>query len=293
MDLIASPSGSTDNPAISAIQRGVLASSEELLGRYNHYQDCQQQISVAISNASPANVDAAWAAAVPNVRFQAELFDFANSLVAAFQSLVQHVLSAGPGKALETLKQQAPLAKTFAELFNVIIIFDETTVKLPKLLGDLSFFRRTASRRPDFQDYDELYQKSSEMSMFFAVPNPLLSKTINAIQAGSRNPQESARLIDIFGALADIFTGIQTHHKYPEDEANLLCYRTITGSILFYDSIAAGGAFHAKAGLQTLAAVEVLAGAQPRQTGLLNLLKFNSKHYKDPTTQKRITTLIN
>jgi hypothetical protein len=289
----ASSSDSNENSTVSGIQSRVLSSAPDILRRYSGYQDCQQLISVAISNASPANVDAAWAAAVPNVQFQSELFDFANSLISAFQSLVTYVLSAGAGRALQAFEEHPLVAKTFGDFFNAIVSFDETTVKLPRLLGDLSFFRRTASRRPDFQDYDELYQKSSEMSMFFAVPNPLLTKAINAVQGTARNPQEVARVIDVFGGLCDAFTSTQMHHHFSDEELNLISYRTIAGSILFYDSISASGAFHAKAGLKTVTAVEVLAGAQPKQTGLLNLLKFNSKHYKDPTTQKQITALIN
>jgi hypothetical protein len=287
-----SAADSAESSAVDSITSNVINPSKDLLPRYAGYQDCQQLIAGAISNASPANVDAAWAAAVPNVRFQAELFDFAASVINAFQSLTSYVRGLPGGRAIDHYQQHPLATKTFAQLFDIIIQFDETTSRLPKLLGDLSFFRRTASRRPDFQDYDDLYQKSSEMSMFFAVPSPLLSKATGAISNIAKSPQDVAQVLDVFGGLSDVLTSVQINHPSASQDDNLMCYRAIAACILCFDTISGQGAFHAKAGVKTLSAVEVLAAADPKQTGLLNLLKFNSKHFKDPTTLKQISALI-
>jgi hypothetical protein len=285
-------SDSAETSVVDPITSSVINPSKDILPRYAAYQDCGQLIAGAISNPSPANVDAAWEAAVPNVRFQAELFDFAGAVINSFQSITSYVRRLTGGRATDHFQQHQLATKTFAQLFDIVNQFDETTSKLSKLLGDLSFFRRTASRRPDFQDYDELYQKSSEMSMFFAVPSPLLSKAIAGVQGSAKNPQDVAQVLDVFGGLCDVLTATQVNHPSSVQDEKLMCYRAITGCILCYDAISGQGAFHAKAGINTLSAVEVLAHAEPKQPVLLNLLKFNAKHFKDPTTMKQITALI-
>jgi hypothetical protein len=268
----------------------VIRPSGDLLPRFAAYQDCQALIAVAISNASAANVDAAWAAVLPNVQFQAELYDFALTIVERFQALLTYAIGqAGAAGALDALSHHQLAAKSFVDLFDVVLRFDETISTLPRLLGDLSFFRRNASKH---SESEMLYTKSNEMSMFFAVPSPLLAKTISGISGSARSPPEVAKVLDVFGALADLLTSAQVNHKSPNADTNMRYYRGIIGSLLVYDSLAALGCFHAKAGVQTLAAIEAIASDTPKPTGLLNLLKYSSKHYKDPTTQKPITLLI-
>jgi hypothetical protein len=274
----------------SKVHSDCLGAAEDLLTRYAAYHDCQQLIAVAISNASPANVDAAWAAVVPNVQFQAELFDFAQAVADAFQSMVRYIMDHTTGPVTEALSSHQLAAKRFAELYDAIFRFDETTAGLPKLLGDMSFFRRTSASRG--AQGDPLLQKTNEMTMFFAVQAPLLTKVINTMNASFRSSQETAKLIEIFAGISDAFTATQSHHSFPDKDLNQMCFRTITGAILCCDAVSPAGAFHAKAAIRTVSAIEILALTTPKQVGLLNLIKFNSKHYKDPTTLKQITKLV-
>jgi hypothetical protein len=290
IDLSSAAAGDDEESrVVDDIKNRVLSPSGELLPRFAAYQDCQGVITVAISNASPENVDAAWAAALPNVQFQAELFDFALVLVERFQSLVNYVTGQGGKDALSVFSRHHLAAKTFADFYDIILKFDETISTLPRLLGDLSFFRRNASRHPDC---DQLYAKSNEMSMFFAIPSPLLSKTLSGISASARSPPDVAKMLDVFGSLADLFTSAMVNHRSDNREVTLLYMRGIVGALLCYDSIAPAGAFHAKAGVQALTAIETIASETPKPTGLLNLIKYGSKHYKEPTTLKGITMLV-
>lgn len=280
-----------ENSQCSDIQSSVLQGSQDILSRFAGYQDCQQLITAAISNASQENTDAAWNAVLPNVEFQAELFDFATEVVNNFANLTEFLVKKANGRAVEVLEDHALAVKTMVDLFNAVVQFDQTMLGLSKLLGDLSFFRRSASRRADFSDYDELYGKSAEMSMFFAVSSPLLAKCISKISAVSRAPQQVAHLVDVFGGIADALTNGQINHKYENDETNQRCMRAIVCCIIVYDHVAANGAFHSKAGIATLEACQVLASAG--QKSLLNMVKFNTKHFEDPNTQKKISELIN
>jgi hypothetical protein len=285
------PADASESDVVSQISLGILDRSPSLLARYTAYQDCQQLIAVAISNPTPANIDAAWAAAIPAVRLQSEVFDFACSVVSGFQGLADYVV-AQPGRMLDILEQHPATTKMIGALLNTTLLIDATMMKLPRLLGDLSFFRRTASRRPDFADYDDLYQKSSEMSMFFAIPSPLLTKILGSIQGNTRNPQERTRSLEMLAALVDVYACMHLNHRSGDQELNLLCCRTIVAAVLLYDSLSSAGAFHAKSGMRAVPAVEAVATAEPRQPDLLNLIKYGSKHYRDPTTQKEITELI-
>jgi hypothetical protein len=278
-----------ETEVVNTIRDRVITPSGELLPRFAAYEDCQALISVAISNASPENVDAAWAAVLPNVQFQAQLYDFALVVVERFQALVNYVVGQAGGDAIGCLSRHQAAAKSFVDLYDIILKFDETIQGLPRLLGDLSFFRRNASRHPDC---DTLFTKSNEMSMFFAIPSPLLSKTLGSVSGSARSVAETGKLLDVFGAVVDVFTSAQVNHRSSSQEINLLYYRAIVGGLLCYDSLAPQGCFHAKAGIQTLSAIEAIASESPKPMGLLNLIKFTSKHYKDPTTLKQITILI-
>jgi hypothetical protein len=130
------------------------------------------------------------------------------------------------------------------------------------------------------------------MSMFFAVPAPLLIKTINGVNGIVRQPQDATKVLGVFASLADLITATQLHHKTAAEDLNLRQYRTVVGALLCYDQIAPAGCFHAKAGVHTLSAVSMLAQAAPKPVTLLNQLKFGSKHYKDPTTVKGITAIL-
>jgi hypothetical protein len=285
------PSSTAESACVSELDARI-SGAGDILMRYNSYQDCQQLISIAISDPNPSHVDAAWAGATPNVRFQADLFDYACKIVSGFQELVTFFTSQ-PGRIADLLQEHPAATKRFADLFGIIIQFDDITMKMPRLLGDLSFFRRTASRRPDFGDYDDLYQKSSEMSMFFAIPSPLLTKIVTAVRGSAKSPAELTRLLELLAGIVDMFTSMQTNHPSDDQELNCLCYKTIIGGILLYDSISSEGAFHPKAGIHCVPAVEVVVAASPRQSMLLNLIKYGSKHFKEPTTNKRIAEMIN
>ena len=273
-------------------QSAVIESASDILRDFASYNDCQPLITAAISNASEENAAAAWNAVVPNVQFQSRLYDFAAEVADRFKDLIDFLVSKSNGKALQVIDQHSLAVKTVCELCHCILTFDETVVRLPKLLGDLSYFRRTATRRSDFGDYDELYAKSSEMSMFFAVPYPLLTRCITKITAAIRTPQDTVKVLDLFAALSDTFTSCQLNHRYTDDERNRLCYKTIVCAILIYDAVSTSGAFSTKAAIHTLDAVQVLAGTTPKETDLLNLLKFGSKHYKDPSTHRKITAIL-
>jgi hypothetical protein len=286
----ATPADAPEEAACNDIRSRCFGPAEDLLPRYAAYHDCQQLITVAISNASPANVDAAWAAVVPNVQFQAELFDFAIAVAEGFESMIRYVMENMTGGAIETLSAHQFAAKTFAELYDVILRFDDTTAGLPRLLTDLSFFRRTSASRG--AQGDPLVQKTNEMTMFFAVPGPLLTKTVSNLTVSFKSSQDTAKLLEIFAAISDTFAATQTHHSFPDKDMNMICFRAMTGAILCYDKLSPTGAFDAKAAIRTLSAIELLALSTPKQVGLLSLIKFNSKHFKDATTQHQIVTLV-
>jgi hypothetical protein len=287
IDVDAATAADEDEQAlVGDIETRVIAPSVDFLGRFAAYQDCQALTSVAIANPSPEAVSTAWDAVLPNVRLHAELYDFALLVVDRFQALLTSAIAHGAGTGLA---RRQLTAKSLFELFDIILRFDDTLTRFPRLLGDLSFFRRNASRH---SDCEALYGKSNEMSMFFAIPSPLRSKVIGAIGGALKSPGETVKALEVFASLVDLFTSSQLYHKSADEEANVKQYRTIIGSLLCYDTIAPQGCFHAKAGVRTLAAVTAVSQGNPKPTALLNLLKYEAKHYKDATTMKQITAII-
>jgi hypothetical protein len=117
-------------------------------------------------------------------------------------------------------------------------------------------------------------------------------KTISAASGSVRQPADGSKICDVFGGLVHLCTALQTKHKSANEEENVRPYCAIAGALLCHDHIALLGVFHAKSGVKTLNAINILAHAQPKASGLLNLVKYASKHYKDPSTVKGITAVI-
>jgi hypothetical protein len=279
-----------ENELMERIARNVLEPGEALLRRYREYEDCHELIVEAISAPTEDNIEAAFEAILPSIVFQAEILDFSGVLVNAFEGLSSYMIGLHQSM-LQSLEASPCIARAFADLFNLVLAFDEQNMRVnSEVLGDLGFFRRNATRRLNTQNYDELYGKSWDMSIFFGTQSPFLNKIIAALQ-NKAFEFDLTSVLDLLAGICDGFTSTLTNHRFEEEDWNVLCYRAIAGSIICYDHLSQQGAFHSKAGLQTGDAVRVLSKAEG-QGHLLKLLKFVSKHYSEPRTQRAITEII-
>jgi hypothetical protein len=118
-------------------------------------------------------------------------------------------------------------------------------VRLNIIANTSEQIRRNA---PKHSNHEILYTKSNEMSIHFAFPLPLLSKTIHAVKAAGGSSPELQ-----------------------------LC-REMIDALLCYDAIARNSCFHARASVQTLAAVNMIASKTFKPSQLSTLIKGAFKH---------------
>lgn len=78
------------------------------------------------------------------------------------------------------------------------------------------------------------------------------------------------------------------------EEMSMLCFRTITGSIILYDHVNPKGAFHKKTPIQIKGAVTVLKNYQGREKteSLVNALRFNTVHLNEEDTPSQFKQIL-
>lgn len=275
----------------------------DILDRFSNYQDVQAQTTAAISNPSETTNENAWQAVLPNVEFQSEIYDFSKNISSAFLNLINFLIneiSTKGGSNAKVSRSQCefledyPVAiNSICQISQAIIRFDNIKMRLPKLLGDLSYFRRTAPRRPDFSNYDEMYAKSSDMTMFFANASPLLSRCVQEVSSKySKDPEKFTLVLTLIADIADSLTSTVLYHKFSNDASNVKCLSGVSYMIIFYDNLSTSGAFTVKSPIHLKESLTTLKNYSPPQTELINTVKY-SKHFGDPSTPPNIKEILN
>ena len=278
---------------VDDFHQAILTPSAQLISNLQNYQDAGALIAQAISRASEENVQAAWEAVLPKVHFQVEVYDFAISLTDYFTRLLDFVLNVLNGNDSDILDKYSAITKSFDQCFDIMLKIDEVLLTLPKLLNDLAFFRRTAGRRTDSNEIESLLQKTNEMTIFFGMSNPVLSKTISTLQShyASDNTRVS-QVLGIFGSTVDICASTLINHNLESESSKILALRCITGATLMYDFLSTTGSYTSKTPFAVVKALQQVVNFQPKQNALINTIKYSSKHINDPTTMPQIRELF-
>jgi hypothetical protein len=83
------------------------------------------------------------------------------------------------------------------------------------------------------------------------------------------------------------------NHKFDNAKTNMFCLRAATGSIVLVDHIDDLGAFHKKSEINIRTTITQLKTFTDANTdGLLNALRFTTKHLNDPDTPANIKNLL-
>lgn len=275
---------------IQSFESSVLAPSSDLLFRFGNYKDANTLIVAAIANNSQENQDAAFNAVIPLVQFLSEIYDFSEKCLNSFQDLINFLLEKGESAATLVGRYQK-IVKAISELAGIALKFDEIKLMLPKLLSDISYFRRS-SRRPDFAQHEDLYMKSSSLSMFYANSNPFYSKLMEYIDKTLKEQSKTQKLLDILATFVDMFTSVASNYKGTDQEKELQCLKAVVFFIMIFDNASPLGAFYPKSPIHMENAVRAVVEYQPKQTHLINSLKYSTKHFNDPNTSQVIKNLL-
>lgn len=284
------PKGEGEEEIFNDFIKSVYEPSASIFSRFSNYHDGQLLAAESLTHPTPEAKEAAWEAIFPNVQLQMEVFLFAKTVTEKFENLINMMLRLSDGKN-DVFANYPAITKCFADCFDIILKFDEIKLTLPKLLNDLAFFRRNATNHNQDGQLDELIGNSNFSTIFWAASSPMLNDVITSLQKNFKTgTDEFQKLLTLLGGVSDVCTSIGT--KGNVEKAQILCLRCIVGATLIIDHLNPPGAFTQKPFFHVKEGMEFLVNFIPQQVGLINTIKFSSKHLNDQETDPKIKHLF-
>jgi len=209
-----------------------------------------------------------------------------------------------PTQHLET--QQA-LVKRFAEILQFVLIFDECKMKTPAIQNDFSYYRRTITRQRTYNHNGSEHVDTREvtnelakrMSLFYAHATLMLKVLSEAtsmfVQENSDIPIENTT--ETLGTMAKVCLRMLESpnliSQFQREETQLFVLRVMVGLVILYDHVHPQGAFVKATNVDVKWCVKLLK-EQPaaRSEGLLNALRYTTKHLNEEATPKNIRNLL-
>lgn len=290
------PASEVEGNALKKFQDEVLSQTQRFLERIGSYEDKNAIIGPIVATPSDDSSQIIVDTLYNSVRIITECYDFSvifsKGVVEILKFLIAQFQSNNSLRILESF--QASL-NALAEAFQFSIKFDEIKMQKPKLMNDLSFFKRALGKgvipkdQPNF-DTPTFLQESSSFGVFYAQGCPMTSSLCDACI--KQFPDDDPKPSIVFGYLTDLCTSSYLHGTGNSEVVKLKILHALTDLILITDHISKFGVFIQKSPIRIIDATKVLTEHQPKQQGLINLVKYSSKHFNDPTTLPEIKLKI-
>uniref|UniRef100_A0AAV2K7N7 CYRIA/CYRIB Rac1 binding domain-containing protein n=1 Tax=Knipowitschia caucasica TaxID=637954 RepID=A0AAV2K7N7_KNICA len=293
--------------AETAVYNQVSAALEEahgILAELQSYNGAGQEIREAIQNPSDlALQEKAWNAVCPLVAKLKRFYEFSLRLENALRSLLE-ALTSPPYAPMQHLEREQALAKQFAEILHFTLSFDELKMTNPAIQNDFSYYRRTISRnRLNNQQLEAENEVNNEManrmSLFYAEATPML-KTLSNATTKFVSENKTLPIEDTTDCLSTMACVCRVMLETPEyrcrftnTDTMLFCMRVMVGVIILYDHVHPVGAFAKTSKIDMKGCIKVLK-EQPSNSveGLLNALRYTTRHLNDDSTSKQIRALL-
>ncbi|KGL85298.1 Protein FAM49B, partial [Tinamus guttatus] len=174
----------------------------------------------------------------------------------------------------------------------------------PAIQNDFSYYRRTLSRnRLNNLQLEAESEVSNEManrmSLFYAEATPMLKTLSNAttkfVSENKTLPIEDTT--DCLSTMACVCRVMletpEYRSRFTNTETLLFCMRVMVGVIILYDHVHPVGAFAKTSKIDMKGCIKVLKEQPSNSTeGLLNALRYTTRHLHDDTTSKQICSLL-
>uniref|UniRef100_A0A674MLW8 Family with sequence similarity 49 member A n=2 Tax=Takifugu rubripes TaxID=31033 RepID=A0A674MLW8_TAKRU len=285
----------------------VLQDSESILMGLREYKGASQEIRDAIQNPNDfKHQERAWNSVCPLVIKLKNFYTFSIRLEEVLQGLLSELtysLNTAP-LASTALERKQALAKQFAEILHFTLLFDELKIRNPAIQNDFSYYRRTISRNRinnmNLEIENEVNNEmANRMSLFYAEPMPMmktLSKaTTNFVMENKSLPLE--KTTDCLSTMANVCRIMletpEYSSRFSSEDTLLFCMRVMVGVIILYDHVHPNGVFIKSSTIDIKSSLKVLKD-QPadKVEGLLNALRYTTKHLNDESTPKNILMLL-
>ncbi|XP_068773743.1 CYFIP-related Rac1 interactor A-like isoform X1 [Struthio camelus] len=282
----------------------VLEEAQAVLAELRSYTGAGQEIREAIQNPGDLQLqEKAWTAVCPLVAKLKRFYEFSLRLENALRSLLE-ALTSPPYAPTQHLEREQALAKQFAEILHFTLSFDELKMTNPAIQNDFSYYRRTISRnRLNNLQLDAESEVNNEManrmSLFYAEATPMLKTLSNAttkfVSENKTLPIEDTT--DCLSTMACVCRVMletpEYRSRFTNTETLLFCMRVMVGVIILYDHVHPVGAFAKTSKIDMKGCIKVLKDQPSNSTeGLLNALRYTTRHLNDDTTSKQVRALL-
>uniref|UniRef100_A0A8C2EDB9 Family with sequence similarity 49 member Ba n=1 Tax=Cyprinus carpio TaxID=7962 RepID=A0A8C2EDB9_CYPCA len=263
----------------------VLTEAMSVLQDLQSYSGAGEAIRQAIQHPNDEHVqESAWAAVVPLVGKLKKFYEFSLKLEDSLQGLLEFLTSS-----------------RFLHLNAHLLSLQMTN---PAIQNDFSYYRRTLSRmRLIIQTAEEHNEVDNElanrMSLFYANATPMLKTLSDAttkfVSKHAELPVENTT--DCLSTMASVCKVMletpEYRTRFASDDTVLFCLRVMVGVIILYDYVHPAGAFVKSSKIDMKGCIKVLRYQPPNSVeGLLNALRYTTKHLNDETTSKQIKTVL-
>uniref|UniRef100_A0A6I8N0K1 CYFIP related Rac1 interactor B n=1 Tax=Ornithorhynchus anatinus TaxID=9258 RepID=A0A6I8N0K1_ORNAN len=282
----------------------VLKDAEGILEDLQSYRGAGHEIREAIQNPSDDKLqEKAWGAVVPLVGKLKKFYEFSQRLEAALRGLLG-ALTSTPYSPTQHLEREQALAKQFAEILHFTLRFDELKMTNPAIQNDFSYYRRTLSRMrinnvPAEGENEVNNELANRMSLFYAEATPMLKTLSDAttkfVSENKNLPIENTT--DCLSTMASVCRVMletpEYRSRFTNEETVSFCLRVMVGVIILYDHVHPVGAFAKTSKIDMKGCIKVLKDQPPNSVeGLLNALRYTTKHLNDETTSKQIKSML-
>uniref|UniRef100_A0A3Q0T7B6 Family with sequence similarity 49 member Ba n=1 Tax=Amphilophus citrinellus TaxID=61819 RepID=A0A3Q0T7B6_AMPCI len=280
----------------------VLTEAQVILEDLQAYRGAGEEIRQAIQNPSVEGVqEKAWSAVVPLVIKLKTFYEFSQKLETSLQCLLD-VLTSSSSTPTQHLEQKQALARQFAHILHFTLRFDELKMTNPAIQNDFSYYRRTISRMRinNLSVSNEVNNElANRMSLFYASATPMLKTLSDATSKFvSDHPEVPIEnTTDCLSTMASVCKVMldtpEYRSRFASEETVLFCLRVMVGVIILYDHVHPAGAFVKTSNIDMKGCIRVLKEQPPSSVeGLLNALRYTTKHLNDETTSKQIKNML-
>uniref|UniRef100_A0AAY4DWA2 CYRIA/CYRIB Rac1 binding domain-containing protein n=1 Tax=Denticeps clupeoides TaxID=299321 RepID=A0AAY4DWA2_9TELE len=282
----------------------VLREAVHVLEDLQSYSGAGEAIRQAIQHPNEDRMqEKAWSAVRPLVFKLKKFYEFSLKLEGALHGLLRFLTSTRCSPT-QHLEQEQALARQFAEILHFTLRFDELKMTNPAIQNDFSYYRRTLSRmrinKVSSEEESEVNNElANRMSLFYANATPML-KTLS--DATTKFVSENADLplentTDCLSTMASVCKVMletpEYRKRFASEDTVLFCLRVMVGVIILYDYVHPAGAFIKSSKIDMKGCIKVLREQQPNSVeGLLNALRYTTKHLNDETTSKQIKSML-
>uniref|UniRef100_A0A3Q1MH36 CYFIP related Rac1 interactor B n=1 Tax=Bos taurus TaxID=9913 RepID=A0A3Q1MH36_BOVIN len=282
----------------------VLKDAEGILEDLQSYRGAGHEIREAIQHPADEKLqEKAWGAVVPLVGKLKKFYEFSQRLEAALRGLLG-ALTSTPYSPTQHLEREQALAKQFAEILHFTLRFDELKMTNPAIQNDFSYYRRTLSRMrinnvPAEGENEVNNELANRMSLFYAEATPMLKTLSDAttkfVSENKNLPIENTT--DCLSTMASVCRVMletpEYRSRFTNEETVSFCLRVMVGVIILYDHVHPVGAFAKTSKIDMKGCIKVLKDQPPNSVeGLLNALRYTTKHLNDETTSKQIKSML-